>query len=295
MTSCHQEDERKGRAKSCPPLDVDISTVEYRRYLFTELQTSLPLGIWPHHIASLMHEDDASITITNHFSTCQGCWILMHLYRWMFIDFHSEVLSTAVGSSLSRGDDEVGRREATSFSLVPTPPHIVHDKPTCRGRRGRRFDFVIYFFWRFFLRHYTYELPRISPDKREGLSDLPLCPFFDAADLMGKKANLANKKCRLTIRPPPLFHGSSFLSEYIIITMTKWNLFTLANPTTCCHYLESCNKVSLLSSLTLFQFIVVLFFWPCYVATFSSICSYNCLLSHHFVSPHFPFCIVIIL
>ena len=126
MTSCLQEDERKGRAKSCPPLDVDISTVEYRRYLFIELQTSLPLGIWPHHIASLMHEDDTSIIITNHFSTCQGCWILMHLYRWMFIDFHSEVLSTAVGSSLSRGDDEVGRREATSISLVPTTaPHIV--------------------------------------------------------------------------------------------------------------------------------------------------------------------------
>ena len=136
MTSCHQEDERKGRAKSCPPLDVDISTVEYRRYLFTELQTSLPLGIWPHHIASLMHEDDASITITNHFSTCQGCWILMHLYRWMFIDFHSEVLSTAVGSSLSRGDDEVGRRQATSISLVPTTAAThrpAHDTPTCRG------------------------------------------------------------------------------------------------------------------------------------------------------------------
>ncbi len=90
MISCHQEDERKGRAKSRTPLDVDISTVEYRRHLFIEIRTSLPLGIWPHHVAPLMmHEDDASITITNHFFTCPPLLDLdtplpLNVHRFLF-------------------------------------------------------------------------------------------------------------------------------------------------------------------------------------------------------------------
>ncbi len=50
-------------------LDVDILPLNIVD-ISIELGTSLPLGIWPHHIAPLMQEDDASITITNQFFTC---------------------------------------------------------------------------------------------------------------------------------------------------------------------------------------------------------------------------------